>query len=94
MGQTFIRRCSSLGSEGEIFREEARGCGGGGGGGFGVLCCRSVGRLVGGVRRARGAGGHSCVPAHPVCALQGQGLGLVWGGRTGRAAESGAVGGR
>lgn len=36
----------------------------------------------------------SCVPAHAVCALQGQGLGLVGRGRAGRAAEGGAVGGR
>ena len=49
----------------------------------------SVGRWAG-----REAGGGSCVPAHAVCALQGQGLGLVWRGRTGRAAEGGAVGGR
>lgn len=61
----------------------------------GVLCCRSsrsVGESVGG--RGERLGGGSCVPAHPVCALQGQGLGLVWGCRTGRAAEGGAVGGR
>lgn len=51
--------------------------------------CRWVGGWAG-----REAGGGSCVPAHPVCALQGQGLGLVWGGRTGGAAEGGAVGGR
>ena len=36
----------------------------------------------------------SCVPGHPVCALQGQGLGLVGGGGARRAAEGGAVGGR
>lgn len=51
----------------------------------------AVGRLGMGGREAAGG---SCVPAHRVCALQGQGLGLVWGGRTGRAAEGGAVGGR
>ena len=71
MGQTFVRRCSSLGSEE----------------GGGVLCCRSGG---GGGEEVSG----SCVPAHPVCALQGQGLGLVGGGRAGGAAEGGAVGGR
>lgn len=90
-GAAADRRCSSLGSEGKYFRKDARGRGGvvGGGGGFGVLCCRSVGRWgwAGGWRG-------SCVPAHPVCALQGQGLGLVWGGRTWGAAEGGAVGGR
>lgn len=52
------------------------------------------GSVGGWVRGVEWTAGGSCVPAHPFCALQGQGLGLVWGGRAGRAAEGGAVGGR
>lgn len=93
VGQMFVRRCSSLGSEGGCSEKDVGGCGGGE-----VESCavgQSVGCwLVGGVLDGREAGGGSCVPAHPVCALQGQGLGLVRGGRTGRAAEGGAVRGR
>lgn len=47
--------------------------------GEGLKSC-AVGQSGGGVGRAIALGrrGSSCVPAHPVCALQGQGLGLVW----------------
>lgn len=51
------------------------------------------GGVVGG-GRGRSPATTSCVPGHPVCALQGQGLGFVRGGGAWRAAEGGAVGGR
>lgn len=85
------RRCSSLGSEGTIFKKRKS---------WRILSpVLSVGGSVDGsvggwVRGVGWTAGGSCVPAHPFCALQGQGLGLVWGGRAGRAAEGGAVGGR